>query len=177
MIIFANGVTSGYLPLGGVIVSGAVAEPFWSEPGGPVFRHGATYAGHPVCCAAALCNLDVLERERLIPRGRELEQPLVDSLLALRDHPLVGAVRGGVGALAALDLDRELLDRQPGAVGELARRARERGVIVRTLGAGVAVSPPLTATAEQFALITEALGGALDEMLAAAKALPASAPH
>ena len=56
MIVFAKGVTSGYLPLGGVVASARVAEPFWSQSG-HVFRHGATYAGHPVCCAAALANL------------------------------------------------------------------------------------------------------------------------
>ena len=57
MIAFAKGVTSGYLPLGGVIVSERVAEPFWAEPGAPVFRHGPTYAGHATCCAAALANI------------------------------------------------------------------------------------------------------------------------
>src|SRR3954465_1169033 len=70
MMLFAKGVTSGYLPLGGVIVSGRVAEPFW-EAAAPVFRHGATYAGHATCCAAALANLDILERENLTARGQE----------------------------------------------------------------------------------------------------------
>ena len=73
IVVLAKGITSGYLPLGAVLVSGAVAEPFWREPGGPMFRHGATYAGHPTCCAAALANIDILERENLVPRGRELE--------------------------------------------------------------------------------------------------------
>ena len=58
MITFAKGVTSGYLPLGGVIVSDRVAEPFWTAPGGPVFRQGATYAGHATCAAAALANIE-----------------------------------------------------------------------------------------------------------------------
>jgi putrescine---pyruvate transaminase len=70
MITFAKGVTSGYLPLGGVVVAGRVAEPFWSTPESPVFRHGATYAGHTTCCAAALANLDVLEHERLVRSSR-----------------------------------------------------------------------------------------------------------
>src|SRR3954470_11532201 len=54
MITFAKGITSGYIPLGGVVVSGEVAEPFFAGPGGPMLRHGATYEGHPSCCAAAL---------------------------------------------------------------------------------------------------------------------------
>ena len=70
MITFAKGVTSGYLPLGGVAVSGRVAAPFWDGDGAPIFRHGATYAAHATCCAAGLANLDILEREGLIPRGR-----------------------------------------------------------------------------------------------------------
>ena len=69
MIVFAKGVTSGYLPLGGVMVSERVAEPFWGDPGGPIFRHGSTYAGHPTCCAAALANIALLERDGLLERG------------------------------------------------------------------------------------------------------------
>ena len=87
MVVLAKGITSGYLPLGGVLVSAEVSAPFWSEPGRAVFRHGATYAGHPTCCAAALANLDILERERLIPRGRELEGDLMAALAPLAGHP------------------------------------------------------------------------------------------
>ncbi len=74
MIVFAKGVTSGYLPLGGVLVSERVAEPFWRAPGGPVFRHGPTYSAHATCCAAALANIALLERDGLLERGRELEE-------------------------------------------------------------------------------------------------------
>ncbi|MGH2969069.1 MAG: aspartate aminotransferase family protein, partial [Solirubrobacteraceae bacterium] len=103
MITFAKGVTSGYLPLGGVVVSDAVAGPFF-EPGGPMLRHGATYAGHPSCCAAALAVLDIYEREDLFERGRELERPLADALDPLRDHAAVSEVRAGLGLLAAVQL-------------------------------------------------------------------------
>ncbi|MER7080750.1 aspartate aminotransferase family protein, partial [Saccharopolyspora kobensis] len=96
MITFAKGVTSGYLPLGGVVVAERVAEPFWDRPG-RVFRHGATYSGHPTVAAAALANLDILEREKLLQRADELERPLHQALLPLADHPAVGEVRGGVG--------------------------------------------------------------------------------
>lgn len=100
MICFAKGVPSGYLPLGGVVVAGRVAEPFWSEPGGPTFPHGVTYAGHATCCAAAMANLDLLEREGLLARGRDLEQPLIDALAGCRDHPLVAEVGAGWACLA-----------------------------------------------------------------------------
>jgi adenosylmethionine-8-amino-7-oxononanoate aminotransferase len=162
MITFAKGVTSGYLPLGGVIVSDRVAEPFWQAPSAPVFRHGATYAGHSACTAAALANLAILERENLIRRGAEMEKPLFDALNGLAGHPAAGEVRGGVGTLAAIDLDAELLERDPAALGRLTMGAREAGVLLRQLGRGIAVSPPLTATAEHFELIAQGIAAGLD---------------
>ena len=162
MITFAKGVTSGYLPLGGVMISDRVAEPFWRAPGASVFRQGATYAGHATCAAAGIANLGLLEREQLIPRGQELEGPLLEALRAVAGHPAAGDVRGGIGALAAIDLDKDLLARDPAAVGRLAAGARKAGVLVRQLGAGVAVSPPLTIAVEQFDLITQALAAGLD---------------
>jgi len=162
MITFAKGVTSGYLPLGGVIISDRVAEPFWQAPSAPVFRHGATYAGHSACVAAALANLAILERENLIPRGAEMEQPLFDALRGLAGHPAAGEVRGGVGTLAAIDLDPELLERDPAALGRLTMGAREAGVLLRQLGRGIAVSPPLTAGPEHFELIAQGIAAGLD---------------
>jgi adenosylmethionine-8-amino-7-oxononanoate aminotransferase len=168
MITFAKGVTSGYLPLGGVIVSDTVAAPFFEKPGGPIFRHGATYAGHSTVTAAALANLAILEGENLIPRGAEMEKPLFDALNALAGHPATGEVRGGVGTLAALDLDAELLERDPAALGRLTMGARKAGVLLRQLARGVAVSPPLTATQEHFDLITQGIAAGLDAAAASA---------
>jgi len=162
LIVFAKGVTSGYLPLGGVVVSGRVSEPFWS--GGQPFRHGQTYAGHPACCAAGLANLDIFEREQLIPRGRELERPLLDALLPLRSSQLVSDVRGGTGFLAAVELAQDVLDASPKAVAELTTLARAHGVVVRPLVKAVAVSPPLTADESHIRLIADALSAALAEL-------------
>jgi adenosylmethionine-8-amino-7-oxononanoate aminotransferase len=167
LIVFAKGVTSGYQPLGGVVVSGRVAEPFWAAPGAPVLRHGPTYAGHPACCAAALVNLEILEREGLLARGRELEGDLLAALAPLADDPLVCEVRGGVGLLGAVELDAAVLADDPGAVARAARSARERGVLVRPLGSSLAVSPPLTVTSGQLALISGAIAGALEDLAAA----------
>jgi adenosylmethionine-8-amino-7-oxononanoate aminotransferase len=161
MITFAKGVTSGYLPLGGVVVSEHIAEPFFRGPGGPMLRHGATYAAHPTCCAAALANLDLLEQDGLMERGRELEDELYDALAPLAEHPLVTEVRGGTGLLAAIELAPEVA---PGKVGA---GCRARGVLVRPTLSAVAVSPPLTATPDHFELITEALSTALDELVPA----------
>jgi adenosylmethionine-8-amino-7-oxononanoate aminotransferase len=157
MIVFAKGVTSGYLPLGGVMISERIAEPFWGEPGGPVFRHGSTYSGHPTCCAAGLANIAVLEREGLIERGREQEGALLDALAPLADHELVLEVRGGVGTMAAVELTPEVCGRQPRVTAALALGARAAGVFIRPGGTCVAVSPPLTARREHFEMIAQGI--------------------
>ena len=170
MIVFAKGVTSGYLPLGGVIVSERIAERFWDHPGGPVFRHGPTYAGHATCCAAAIANIGLLERDGLLERGRENEQALLDALAPLAAHDLVSEVRGGVGMMAAVELTPEVRDRQPGAVASVTMGARAAGVLVRPLGAAVATSPPLTAQPEHFELIAQAIEQGLSALRADALA-------
>jgi putrescine---pyruvate transaminase len=164
MIVFAKGVTSGYQPLGGLIVSDRVAEPFWSRPGGPILRHGPTYSGHPAACAAALANIELLERDDLLERGRSEEDALLDALRPLADHPAVLEVRGGTGLLAAIELKPEMLVAQPDALARVTVGAREQGVLVRPLGRGLACSPPLTASAEHFALIADALAAGLERL-------------
>ena len=161
MIVFAKGVTSGYLPLGGVMVSDRVAEPFWREAGGPVFRHGATYAAHATCCAAALANLALLEQDGLVERARSMEAALLEALKPLAESDSVAEVRGGVGLLAAVELSEDVLIRKPDAVARVAGAAREQGVLVRALGRGVALSPPLTVQEEHFGLMAEAIGAGL----------------
>jgi putrescine aminotransferase len=163
MITFAKGVTSGYLPVGGVIASGEVAAPFW-EDGGAMFRHGATYAGHPTCCAAALANLDVLEREGLITRARELESKLAALLAPLEDLDEVAEVRAGLGLLAGVELTPEVLGADRLALAKVVRAARDHGVLVRALVSSIAVSPPLTVQGEHLTLIGESLASAFDAL-------------
>ena len=161
MVVLAKGLTSGYLPLGAVLVSGRVAEPFFAGAGGPMLRHGATYAGHPTCCAAALANLELLERERLIPRGRELEGELMDALAPLAGHPAVGEIRGGVGLAAAVELTPEL-QHAPGAVHDFYLAVREAGVLLRAQRTGVAIGPPLTVERAHLDEIAAAVRAGLD---------------
>lgn len=164
MITFAKGVTSGYLPLGGVMIHERVAEPFWSAPGSPVFRHGPTYAAHATCCAAALANIAILGQDGLLERGAELEQPLYDTVNALADHPAVSEARGGTGFLAALEFTDETMERHPDAVNRVVMGAREAGVLIRPLGRAVALSPPLTTTHEHLALIQDGLAAGLETL-------------
>jgi adenosylmethionine-8-amino-7-oxononanoate aminotransferase len=168
MIVLAKGITSGYLPLGGVVVSDAVAQPFWSTPGRAMFRHGATYAGHPTCCAAALANLDILDRENLIPRGRELEGELMDALAPLRDHPMCGEIRGGLGLAAAVDLTAEALQNVPAAMGVFSGAIRAAGVLLRPQATGVAIGPPLVVERSHLDEIAVAVRSGLDAVAAAA---------
>ena len=107
MITFAKGVTSGYAPLGGVIASDRLAAPF-IEGDGSVLMHGLTFGGHPVSCAVALANLDVMERDDILGNVRRHE-PLFDSLMeGLRDAPMVGDVRGaGYFRVVELVKDKE----------------------------------------------------------------------
>jgi len=162
LITFAKGVTSGYLPLGGVVVAGEVAAPFFEAPGGPMLRHGATYAGHPSCCAAALEVMDIYERENLLVRGRELEQPLLDALKPLADHPAVTSVRGGCGLLAAVQLASH------DDVAKVAQGAREAGVLVRPLLGAIAVSPPLIVEREHLQQLADGIQAGLDRIGSAA---------
>jgi putrescine aminotransferase len=171
MICFAKGVTSGYLPLGGVVISGRIAEPFFEHPGA-MFRHGPTYAAHPTCCAAAMANLDIIKREDLLSRGRELEDEIAGALRTLEGRDLVGEVRAGIGALGAVAFEPEALAAHPDLPQRTFAQARARGVLVRPLGDGVAISPPLVITRDEVDHAAEVIGESLD---AVARDLPAAA--
>ena len=170
MITFAKGVTSGYLPLGGVVVGETVAAPFWD--GDAWFRHGPTYAGHPTVAAAAMANLDIIEREGLMDRGRELEGEMESALRTLEGAPLVGEIRAGTGALGAVAFSGEALAEAPDLPQRPFAAARDRGLLVRPLGDGVALSPPLIITRDEVDGAAATIGDALE---AVARDVPALA--
>src|SRR2546430_2114895 len=150
LLTFAQGVTSGYLPLGGVLAAPHVAEPFWKQGAGVWWRHGYTYSGHTSACAAGLANLGIIEREGLDTRARTLEAPLADALEPLLHHPFVSEVRTGAGLLAAVQLDPAAIEADASLPGRAAMACRnEGGVITRALaGGGLQISPPLVITEE-----------------------------
>lgn len=169
MITLAKGISAGTLPLGAVVVAPHVAEPFFTgAPGAPVFRHGATYAGQPVVCAVANAALDIYERENLIERGRTLEGDMERALRSVEGTPLVGEVRAGLGLIGAIELAPDLLDHDPGAPGKLAMACRESELLVRPLGRGIAISPPLTITPEQIEQIGTGIQAGLERLAAGA---------
>jgi adenosylmethionine-8-amino-7-oxononanoate aminotransferase len=162
LVTCAKGITSGYLPLGAVLAAPWVAEPFWA-PGAGVFRHGYTYSGHAAVAAAALANLEILEREGLIARGATLEKELEATLAPLADHPLVGEVRAGTGVMAAVQIDPDAIAADPELPGRVVRACRDAGILTRTLATGALhVSPSLVIDAGALAELTEGLRAALD---------------
>ena len=152
LITFAKGVTSGYLPLGGVIVAPDIAAPFWDAPG-RMFAHGSTYSGHgAACCAAALANLDVLARDDLVHRALEARSGLPRD--AERGHVprFAGEVRGGIGLMAAVALADDVLDADADAPSRFVTCAREAGLLSRGLRDGLAIAPPLVIEQETIAI-------------------------
>ena len=163
MITSAKGLSSGYAPIGAVIVGEKVAEPFWRAGSDQVFRHGYTYSGHPAAAAVALANLDLIEREQLIERVAALEPVLARAMAPLAAHPAVSAVRSGTGPLAAVEIAEDLRAADPLIGQRLVLAARERGVITRLLrGVALQVSPPFVITKEEITRIAEAFVGAFD---------------
>ncbi|AFU03907.1 aminotransferase [Nocardia brasiliensis ATCC 700358] len=151
----AKGLTSGYLPMGAVFIAPRVAEPFFS--GGVWWRHGYTYGGHAGSAAAALANLDIVERENLLAEAARLESTLHTKLAPLAEHPRVAEVRSGLGAVAAV----QLVDPAEGL--PMVKTLRAHGVSSRAAGQGaMQISPSFVMTDEQVdelvAGFTAALG-------------------
>jgi putrescine---pyruvate transaminase len=153
----AKGISSGYIPLGAVIVSARVAEPFWQPGTVHAFRHGYTYSGHTTACAVALANLDVIEREGLVDRVAQLEPVLDATLRPLESHALVAEVRAGLGLLGAVELT------DGAKLAAVVDEARARGVLVRGLrGVALQISPPFVVTEDELSTLGRVLAESLD---------------
>jgi len=161
LLLVAKGITSGYVPMGAVVATAAVAAPF-TEPGAGVWRHGYTYSGHAVAAAAGLAVLDITAAEELPRRARALEAVLAAALAPLADHPAVATVRAGSGVMAAVALVDP--DRVPAVVAA----ARRSGVLTRGLvGGALQISPPLVITEAEVGQLAERLYDALESATAA----------
>lgn len=174
LVTFAKGVTSGYIPLGGVMVGDRVAKVL-IEQGGE-FNHGYTYSGHPVACAVALANIELMERENLVGRVRDDTGPyLAERFAELNDHPLVG-VAETCGFVAGLVLVKDkatqaTFDPDLG-VGMMCRaHCFKNGLIMRAVGDRMIIAPPLVMTRaqidEMMALIHTCLDATLAQLRAA----------
>ncbi len=153
LVTFAKGVTSGYIPLGGVLVGDRVAKVL-IEKGGE-FNHGYTYSGHPVACAVALANLEIMEREQLPQRVRDDIGPyLAQRFVEIGQHPLVGSAETcGFTAGLVLVKNKQRLERfaENLSVGMICRgHCFSNGLIMRAVGDRMIIAPPLTMTHAQI---------------------------
>jgi adenosylmethionine-8-amino-7-oxononanoate aminotransferase len=171
IITFAKGVTSGYAPLGGMLVADHLMEPF--NEGQATFLHGVTFAGHPVSCAVAMANLDVFEKEDLLGNVRANERSFRATLEKLNDLPIVGEVRGD-GYFYGIELVKDKATRETFDDDESERLLRgflshalfDAGLICRADDRGdpvIQLSPPLTCTQQHFDEMEQILRSVLTE--------------
>jgi adenosylmethionine-8-amino-7-oxononanoate aminotransferase len=171
VITTAKGITSAYVPMGAVIAGDHIAEPFLH--GKSIFNHGFTFGGHPVACAVAHANIDLIDQEGLNDHVRENESRLRGMLESLRDIPIVGDVRGA-GYFQAVELVKDQDTKETFNAEEseellrgfLSGELYKRGLICRTDDRGdpiVQLSPPLIAGEEQFEEIEAVLRPVLSE--------------
>jgi len=138
ILSFAKGVTSGYLPLGGILVTRAIKDAMDSVKPEDRWMHAYTYSGHPTCCAVALKNIEIMQRERLWENAAKMGDRLYAGLkTAFDDHPNVGDIRGGKGLLGAVELVEDRATKKNFAAdlkvaGRLKAEMMKRGVITRT---------------------------------------------
>ena len=166
---FAKGLTSGYVPMGATMCSDEVYQGFLGSPGdGKEFRHGNTYSGHAAAAAAALANLEIVEREDLPGNTKRVGEYLLTRLRELEKYPIVGDVRG-IGLLARVELVQDKSTKKPfdnpGAVGgRVRKRVEELGVIFRNVADVLTISPPLVLSKEEADIIVDALDQAIGEV-------------
>ncbi len=174
IICAAKGLTSGYLPLSATIISDAMYEVIGvPQAEGALFTHGFTYSGHPVCCAAGLKNIEIIEREDICGHVREVGPYFEERLRDLLDLPIVGDVRGSHFMLCVENVaDRETKAPFPPGVeigNRIARHCQARGAIVRPIGHLNVLSPPLVMTAAQIdelvAIIGEGIRATMDDLV------------
>jgi 4-aminobutyrate--pyruvate transaminase len=164
---FAKGITSGYVPLGGVGVTREIFEVLAAPD--RMFMHGFTYSGHPVACAVGLANIEIIERERLWENAEVRGNQLLRRMKELEAHPFVGNVRGK-GLMAVLEVvedkaSKKTFDAARGIGGKLQAASRRRGLIARTNDTGFAVAPPLIITEAETDEMVNILAESLDEVL------------
>ncbi len=174
IVSFAKGVTSAYLPLGGILISERVHAAIQEAPLDRKFMHAATYSGHPVCCAVGLKNVEIIEREGLVQRAGEMGRRLLTGLETLRDLPAVGDVRG-FGLMCGVELVEDRTTKKPalGLGPKVVRESMSRGLLPRLragsadppIGDTICLAPPLMTPAETLdrvvAVLREAIAAAV----------------
>ncbi len=168
LLTFAKAATSGYIPLSGLMIDDKIVEVLMNH--NDDFNHGYTFSGHPVACAVALKNIEIMENEKLVEKVNTTTGPALAKMLAkFKDHPLVGEVRS-IGMLGAIELVADKRTRrrfeQPGRVGLMCRDHFFReGFIMRAVFDTMVCAPPLIWTQAQFDEAEAVIAKALDQTL------------
>jgi len=156
ILSFAKGVSSGYLPLGGIMVSKTIKEAMDTVKLEDRWMHAYTYSGHPTCCAVGIKNLEIMERERLWERAALMGKRLHEGLhAAFDDHPNLGDIRSGKGLLAAVELvedkaTKKMFDPDKKVGPRLMQEMTKRGLVTRARMENIFFSPPLVITEDQL---------------------------
>src|SRR5215510_4794379 len=175
IIQFAKGITSGYVPLGGIGVSDRIREAINTVPPGKRWMHAFTYSGHPTCCAVALKNIKILEREGLIDRAASSGARMLEKLRALEPLDGVGNVRG-LGMMAAVEVvadkaTKQLFPPEIGMTQKLTDALLVRGLYTRVAMDCICVAPPLVTTDAQIDRIAGIIGDTVSAVVSEAVSL------
>jgi adenosylmethionine-8-amino-7-oxononanoate aminotransferase len=165
---FAKGVTSAYLPLGGIMISDEIHNAINTAPLDSKYMHAATYSGHPTCCAVGLRNVEIMERENLVARAAKSGERLQKGIQSLADQPMVGDVRG-LGLMGAIELvadveKREFFDPARKVGERIFEELKKRGVYTRVRGDAILFAPPLVTTDEQIDRLISASRDAIQKV-------------
>jgi adenosylmethionine-8-amino-7-oxononanoate aminotransferase len=168
---FAKGITSGYVPLGGIGVSDTIRDVINGVPPGKRWMHAYTYSGHPTCCAVALANIDILERERLTERAAAAGDRLLLGLRTLESLDGIGNVRG-LGLMAAVEVVRDKATKQQfppeaGLTQKLTDALLDRGLYTRVAMDCICLAPPLVTTDAEIDRIVNIVGETIPSVLTA----------
>lgn len=173
IVQFAKGITSGYVPLGGIGVSDAVRDVINGVPPAQRWMHAFTYSGHPTCCAVALANIAIIEREGLVERSAEAGNYLLSRLRSLESSPHVGHVRGQ-GLIAGVEVVADKSTKQLFPAGatitaRLTEAMLERGLCTRVVMDCICLAPPFVISDEQIDAIVDRVGDAIQAVVASVK--------
>ncbi len=169
ILAFAKGITSGYLPLGGIMVSKAVLDTMLSVPYGDRWMHAYTYSGHATCCAVGLRNLEIIEQEGLVENAAKMGARLLAGLQTLEEFKAVGEVRG-LGLMVAVELvadrtTKAAFDPAQKVIGRVKAECEARGLFTRVVRDILLLAPPLVITEAQVdrivAIVRDAIAAAV----------------
>ena len=167
IVTVAKALASGYIPIAAAIATREVAQKF---EGGPkeALAHSYTYEGHPVACAAALANLEIIEREELVGKSASMGKYLFEQLQSLYEHPIVGNIRGGLGLLCSVELVRDRKTKEPFGPADNINARLKAKLTARGLWGNfvnpLMIIPSMVITKDEIDQIVSGVDGAIGEI-------------